>query len=71
MSLQAEPLGPVPEETARVARAAFPPGDVYLRLRDELGSLYEDALFAELFPERGRPAERPSDGREGQAIHRR
>ena len=59
MSLRPEPAGPVPEETARVARAAFPRGNVYLRLRDELGALYEDAAFAALFPARGQPAEAP------------
>jgi transposase len=50
----------VPEETARVARAAFPKGNAYLTLRDELGVVYEDELFAPLFESsRGRPAESP------------
>jgi hypothetical protein len=36
----------VPEETARIARAGFPKSNRYLRLPDELGSLYTDeALF--------------------------
>ena len=59
MSLHPQPLGPVPEDTARVARAAFPKGNVYLRMRDELGRLYEDEAFAALFPRRGQPAEAP------------
>ena len=59
MSLKPEPIGPVPEETARIARAAFPKGNLYLRLRDELGTLYQDDLFADLFPTRGQPAEAP------------
>ncbi len=59
MSLQPQPIGPVPEQTAQVARAAFPKGNVYIRLRDELGSLYEDASFAQLFHTRGQPAEAP------------
>jgi transposase len=59
MSLKPEPVGPVPEETARIARAAFPKGNLYLRLRDELGTLYQDDLFADLFPSRGQPAETP------------
>src|ERR671932_1620357 len=54
-----EPIGPVPEETARVARAAFPRGTRWMRLRDELGVLYEDATFRPLFSTRGRPAEAP------------
>src|SRR5688572_3980083 len=59
MSLQLDPLGPVPEETARVAHAVFPKGTLYLRLRDELGTIYDDAQFADLFPRRGPPAEAP------------
>lgn len=57
--LRAEPLGEIPSETVRVARAAFPKGNLYLRMRDELGVLYEDADFAALFPPLGRPALSP------------
>src|SRR5947209_5288008 len=59
MSLRSEPIGPVPEETARVARAAFPRGTHWMRLRDELGVIYDDASFRPLFAVRGRPAEAP------------
>jgi len=59
MSLQPQPVCPVPEETARIARAAFPRGNVYMRVRDALGSLYSDETFADLFPTRGQPAETP------------
>ncbi len=59
MSLHAEPAGPVPEETARVARAAFPKGNVYLQMRDVLGVIYDDETFSPLFAARGRPAESP------------
>jgi transposase len=59
MSLRPEVIGPVPDETARVARAAFPHGNRYLCLRDELGVVYDDAVFVPLFSERGRPAEAP------------
>src|SRR5947209_1045031 len=59
MSLQPVPLGPVPEETAHVARAAFPKGNPLLILRDDLGLFYTDARFAALFPTRGQPAEAP------------
>ncbi|MBZ9752873.1 transposase [Deinococcus sp. HMF7604] len=54
--LRSESLAPIPEETARVARLAFPKGNLYLRLRDELGVLYADEEFAALFPTRGQPA---------------
>jgi transposase len=59
MSLQSRPIRPVPEETARAAKAAFPRGNRYLTLRDELGSIYTDADFAELYPRRGQPAYPP------------
>jgi transposase len=59
MSLQPQPIAPVPEDTAHVARAAFPHGNLYIRLREELGVLYEDALLAPLCPRRGQPAEAP------------
>jgi transposase len=59
MSLHPKSIEPVPEETARIARAAFPKGNVYLRLRDELGSPYTDETFADLFPTHGQPAEAP------------
>ncbi len=39
MSLQPSVIEPVPEETARIALAAFPKGNLYLSMRDELGTL--------------------------------
>jgi transposase len=61
MSLKATPVPPVPEDTARVARAAFRKGkgSPWVTLRDELGALYQDADFAALFAIEGRPAEAP------------
>jgi len=59
MSLQFQTICPVPEETARVAHAAYPKGNVYMRLRDVLGSLYKDEDFAFVFPHCGQPAEAP------------
>src|SRR5947199_8802950 len=59
MSLKPTPVGPVPELTAYVARAAFPDGNPYLSVRDALGTFYHDERFAALFPERGQPAEAP------------
>ncbi len=53
------PIEPVPPETARVARAAFPRGHKYLRVADELDGLCtEDALLA-LFPTHGQAAQPP------------
>jgi transposase len=59
MSLKPMEIPPVPEETARVARAAFPKGTPFLRFRDELGVIYRDEMFAALFPKRGQPATAP------------
>ena len=60
MSLHPNDFSVVPEETARVAHVAFPKGNAYLTLRDEIGVIYEDELFAPLFAStRGRPAESP------------
>ena len=55
MSLKPRPIQPVPDETARVARAAFPKGNVYLKLRDQLGTIFSDEDFAPLFPKDGQP----------------
>ncbi len=49
----------VPEETRRVARAAFPKGTLCLRIADALGPVYQDSQFMALFPRRGQPAEAP------------
>ena len=54
-----ETTSEVPAETARVARAAFPKGNPYLQLRDELGPIYRTAGFRDLFSRRGQPAESP------------
>ncbi len=49
----------IPEETARVARAAYPKGNLYMKMRDALGTMYQDESFAHLFPQNGRPVEAP------------
>lgn len=59
MSLQPHAVHPVPEATARIARAAFRRGNPLMRMRDEIGTLFTDEEFAPLFPTRGRPAEAP------------
>lgn len=59
MSLHPHDNTHIPEETQRVAHAAFPKGNLYLRMRDELGEIYTDDTFADLFPGRGQPAEAP------------
>jgi len=55
MSLKPLSTPDIPEMTRLVAHAAFPKGNLYLRLRDELGTLYTDQDFAHLYPSRGQP----------------
>jgi len=59
MTLKANLGEGVPEETVRIVRAAFPKGNAYVSLRDELESIYGDEVFAGLYPGRGQPAESP------------
>src|SRR5258708_25645723 len=59
MSLNPEPIGPVPPETARLAKVVFPEGCPWMKMRDELGTLYQDEMFATLFPKEGQPALAP------------
>src|SRR5215213_8091434 len=59
MSLRPTPSEAVPASTAAVARAAFPRGTPYRRLRDALGPMFADRQFAPLFPSHGQPAEAP------------
>src|SRR5215204_4064383 len=54
-----QPICPVPEDTACVAKAAFPKGNLYMQIRDVLGTIYDDEDFSELFEVRGRPAITP------------
>ena len=59
MSMYPRALGPIPEETVRVARAACPKGTLAMRLRDSLGDLYQDEHFATLYAVEGQPAYAP------------
>jgi transposase len=60
MSLRSPAGYLVPDETVRVARAAFPKGNVYMEMQAELGMLYTNHQFASLFSETGQPAEDPA-----------
>lgn len=50
----------VPEQTARVARAAFPRGSLAIWLRGEIGPVFQDADFVDAFGAWGRPGIAPS-----------
>ena len=60
MSLHPLPCDVIPEQTIQVARAAFPKGNPYMRMRDALGPIYTNPAFAALFSHTGRPAEAPA-----------
>ncbi|MBA2679466.1 MAG: transposase, partial [Ktedonobacteraceae bacterium] len=59
MSLPQPFLTSVPMQTALIARAAFPNGNIYLQMRDVLGTIYEDDLFAAAYSQEGQPALHP------------
>lgn len=65
MSLRPVSVPEVPQVTARVARAEFPKGCLAMRVRDQLGTLFEDVDFAAVFPVRGDPGLSPGDARCG------
>jgi transposase len=59
MLLPSQLLPSVPDDTARVARAASRRGNPYVLLRDRLGAVFADADFADLYPRLGQPAYAP------------
>jgi transposase len=60
VSMQPVSWSQVPADTARVARAAFPKGSLAIRLRDELGLVFQDTDFVGSFGARGRPGISPA-----------
>jgi transposase len=60
MSLRPSLESTIPEAPMRVARAAFPKGNVCMPRRDALGPLSTNAQFAPLFSPTGHPAEDPA-----------
>lgn len=60
MSLNSPLFYVIPEETVRVAKAAFPKGNRYLLLRDTFGPLFHNSDFQHLFSHTGQPGEDPA-----------
>lgn len=60
MSLHSNSIPPVPEDTACVAHAAFPKGNHYLTFRDEVGTIFKDSDFQDLFSDYGQSAISPA-----------
>lgn len=50
----------IPEMTQIVAKTAFPKGNIFIKMRNELGPIFEDEAFADLYPGLGQPAESPA-----------
>jgi transposase len=59
MVLHPHSIKPIPPLTKEIAHKAFPLGNLYMTLRDELGTLYDDNDFAELYSSEGQPALHP------------
>jgi transposase len=49
MTLHPQDMSQIPESTAQVARNSFPKGNIYMKMRDEIGVLYKDEDFATLY----------------------
>jgi transposase len=60
MSMQPKPWPEVPADTARIAKSAFRKGALAIRIRDQLGSWYDDEAFAGAYGVRGRPGISPA-----------
>ena len=59
MSLQLRPINDIPEKTYHVARAAFPKGNPYIVLRNQLGSIFINEDFTDLYSKHGQSAWSP------------
>ena|SRR5258708_5718491 len=59
MSLQAQPIPRIPEATAKIARRAFRKRNVYMQMRDLLGTFFTDDQFIGLYPADGQPGYAP------------
>jgi transposase len=59
MSLKPQAAYVVPGETARVAQAIYPKGNIYMNLYDTFGTLFKDEDFRDLFSYEGQPALSP------------
>jgi len=59
MSMRPQSFGPVPEDTARIAKRAFRKGNIYLTIGDQIGLVFSDADFSHLYAADGAPAVSP------------
>jgi transposase len=59
MSLKPVSVYAVPEQTSNVARAAFPGGSPCMRIYHELGTIFQDQDFTDLYAQCGQPGQPP------------
>jgi len=55
MSMRPPAIQDIPEETARIAKAAFRKGNPYMKMRDELGTCFTDDPFFDRYLPMGNP----------------
>lgn len=53
-------IPPIPAETDRIAKAIFPKGSLYLTIGDQIGFLFSDLDFTEMYAIDGAPAVSPA-----------
>ena len=58
MTLHPQSVKPIPALTKEIARQAFPNGNLYMTMRDRLGTFYTDWDFSDL-SQKGQPAASP------------
>jgi len=51
----------IPEETKQIAKAAFPKSSPFMIMRDEIGVIYKNSEFSNLFSHQGQRAEAPGN----------
>jgi transposase len=56
MSIKTNEVKEIPEQTKKVAKAVFKKGNIYLKVIEELGMIFSDEEFSEMFSNTGRPA---------------
>jgi transposase len=59
MLMHPQNIPDIPQQTVDVARASFPKGNIYMQIRDTLGSIFDYYTFVDLFPTNGQPAYAP------------
>ena len=59
MSMRPRIIPDIPEETARVAQAAFPKGNLDMKMRDAWEGIYSDEQLVDLYPADGQPSIAP------------